>query len=181
MYKKTTILWAVHFPYGSGKLPCLLASATKTLPRKRLGKKENPTLLITRKIRENKRKKIIRPLLLMFSLDHNSGCSLVPSDRAELKEVHRNPARKLRGWLASTNDQLHKLWLFSRERYALSPVQERPMKSWGARREWEATTLFFHRQRGGHQIQPAGASKWLDEVGSNLIQFGFYLYYLTEF
>lgn len=142
MYRKTTTLWAVHFPYGSGKFPYLLASDMKTLPMKRVGKKENHTLQVTRKARENKRKKIIRLPHLMLSLDPNSGCSLVSSDIAELEEVQRNPARKLRGQMASTNDQLHKLWLFSRERYALSPAQERPMTCWGAAREREATTPF---------------------------------------
>lgn len=100
-------------------------------------------LRIIRKARENERKKIIRPLCLMLSLDLNSACSLVPSDRAELKQVQRNPARKLRGQMASTNDQLHKLWLFSRERYAVSPTQERPMTCWGTGRDWEATTHSF--------------------------------------
>lgn len=167
MYKKTTMLWAVHFPYRSGKIPCLLASDMKTLQRIRLGKKENPTLQITRKARKNKRKKIIRLLHLMLSLDLNSGCGLVPSDRAEQKEVQRNLARKLRARMASTNDQLHKLWLFSRERYTLSPAQERPMICWGATRAGSNHTLFFHRQRGGHQIQSVGTSTWVDEVGSN--------------
>lgn len=55
-------------------------------------------LRITRKARENKRKKIIMPLptsCLVWILI--LAAVLYLPDRPELREVQRNPARKLRG------------------------------------------------------------------------------------